>query len=121
MAEVEVAGAPKEITGAAGLSVDAVVDPAGLLKLKGDEVLLVAVVDGAAAAAENAVPGVPPNENADVAGAAVPVVDFGALKLNAEAGEAGAAAALTFGAVLGDPNDPNVTVGAVGTAEADEV
>lgn len=111
---MEVAGEPKEIPAAAGLSVDAIVDPAGLLKPKGDEV---AAADGAAA--EDVVAGVLPNENADVAGAVVPAADFGALKLNAEAGETGtaAAAALTFGVVF---EDPNVTAGAAGAAAADE-
>lgn len=115
MVEVEGAGEPNEIPVAAGLSADAVVDPAGLLKLKGDEVA--AVADGAAA--EDVAAGVLPNENADVAGAAVPAVDFGALKLKAEAGEAAAgagaeagAAALTLGVVFEDPKDPNVTAGA---------
>lgn len=117
---MEVAVEPKEIPGAAGLSVDAVADPAGLLKPKGDEELLVAAADGAAVA-EDVAAGVLPNENADVAGPVELEVDFGALKLNAEAGEAGAAAggaALAFGVVvLGDPKDPNVTAGGA----ADEV
>lgn len=98
---------------------DVVVDPAGLLKLKGDDAALVAVIDGAAiaAAAEDVVAGEDPNENADVAGAAA---GFGALKLNPEAGEAAVATALALGVVLGDPNDPNVTVGAAGAAAVEE-
>lgn len=107
---------------AVGLSVEVVVDPAGLLKLKGDDAALVAVIDGAAvaAAAEDVVAGEDPNENADVAGAAAAAVGFGALKLNPEAGEAAVATALTFGVVLGDPNDPNATVGAAGAAAVEE-
>lgn len=92
MVTLEVATEPKRLPGAAGLPVDAIVDPAGLLKLKGDDGLLVAAADGAAAAAVAA--DVLPNENADGADPVVlAAVDVGTLKLNAEAGEAAAAGA----------------------------
>lgn len=102
----------------AGISVDEDVDEAGLLKLNGDEELLVEITGGAAAedvVAAGDDPNVNDGAGLDATGVEVATADFGVLKLNADAGVV--VLAPKFAVLLEDPNEPNDTVGAVGVVE----
>lgn len=102
----------------AGISVDEDANEVGLLKLNGDEELLVEITGGTAAedvVAAGDDPNVNDGAGIDAAGVEVVTVDFGVLKLNADAGVVALAPKLVV--LLGDPNEPNDAVGAAGVIE----